>query len=67
MIEESSKLVDIYIQNLLSEVSELSKTKLLLQAKLIYHEQLNVELINKIKDLEVQLDVKKMDNDKHTF
>jgi hypothetical protein len=67
MIEESSKLVDIYIQNLLSEVSELSKTKLLLQAKLIYNEQLNVELINKIKDLEVQLDVKKMDNDKHTF
>jgi hypothetical protein len=44
VIMENNELVNIYIENLLNEVVELTKTKLLLETKLKYQEKVNNKL-----------------------
>jgi hypothetical protein len=49
-------LVNLYIERLLNEVGELTKTRLLLDTQLKFTEMLNVQLQTKINELEAQLE-----------
>jgi hypothetical protein len=62
---DTNELVNIYIEDLVNEVSELTKTKILLNSKLKFQELLNNRLQNRIRELEVELEVKSVD--KNTF
>lgn len=44
--------VNVYIEKILKEVGELTKVKLLLEARLEYTEKLNASLSERIKQLE---------------
>ena len=50
------EIVNIYIERLLQEVQELTKTKLLIDTQLKYTELLNKKLSDKVTDLESQLE-----------
>jgi cell division protein FtsB len=50
------EIVNIYIEQLLNEVSEGVKTRVLLQTQLKYTEAVNVQLKTKIDELEAQLE-----------
>jgi phage shock protein A len=50
------EIVNIYIERLLQEVQELTKTKLLIDTQLKYSEMINNALSEKIKELEAQLE-----------
>lgn len=62
-----AELFNIYIDKLLNEVSELTKTKLLLLAQLQHQQKISAELSTKVEELEVALDKakskKKSDSD----
>lgn len=49
-------LVNLYIEQLVQEITEGAKTRLLLQTQLKYTERLNAQLQTKITDLEAQLE-----------
>ena len=55
-------LVNLYIERLLTEVGELTKTRLLLDTQLKFTEMLNVQLQTKINELETN--VEKLNNRK---
>ena len=55
-------LVNLYIERLLNEVGELTKTRLLLDTQLKFTEMLNVQLQTKINELETN--VEKLNNKK---
>lgn len=55
-------LVNLYIERLLTEVGELTKTRLLLDTQLKFTEMLNVQLQTKINELETN--VEKLNNKK---
>ena len=55
-------LVNLYIERLLNEVGELTKTRLLLDTQLKFTEMLNVQLQTKINELETN--VEKLNNRK---
>ena len=55
-------LVNLYIERLLTEVGELTKTRLLLDTQLKFTEMLNVQLQTKINELETQIE--KLNNKK---
>ena len=55
-------LVNLYIERLLTEVGELTKTRLLLDTQLKFTEMLNVQLQTKINELETT--VEKLNNRK---
>lgn len=50
------EIVNIYIERLLQEVQELTKTKLLIDTQLKYTELLNKNLSNKVQELEAQME-----------
>lgn len=50
------EFVNAYIERLIQEVQELTKTKLLNEAKLKYMESVNTKLIRKVEELEKQID-----------
>jgi len=52
------EIVNIYIEKLLNEVAELTKTKIYLSTQLSYAEQLNAQLNEKIQKLEGSLNKK---------
>jgi len=49
-------LVNVYIERILKEVVELTKSKLLLETQLIYTEKLNEELEAKVRTLTEQIE-----------
>lgn len=49
-------LINIYIEQLIQEVTEGVKTRTLLQTQLKYTEMLNVQFQTKIKELESQIE-----------
>jgi predicted extracellular nuclease len=51
----NSDLINIYIENLLNEISEGAKSRVLLQTQLKYTELLNNQLQAKVTELETQL------------
>lgn len=48
------EIVNIYIENLLKEVTEGTKSRILLETQLKYTEMLNAELHSRIKQLEIE-------------
>ena len=50
------EFVNAYIERLVQEVQELTKTKLLNEAKLKYIESVNTKLVKKLEELEKQID-----------
>lgn len=44
-----AQIINVYVERLLKEVTELTKTKLLLETQLIVTQQLNSELSSKIE------------------
>jgi hypothetical protein len=50
------EFVNAYIERLIQEVQELTKTKLLNEAKLKYMESVNTKLVRKTEELEKQID-----------
>lgn len=64
--------VNVYIEKILTEVSELTKSKLLLQAQLSFTEKVAAELGAKLQDLEKKLEeseekLKKKKKDTDTY
>lgn len=51
-IKMSVDFVNLYIEKLLHEVTELTKTKILLSTQITLLENINKELENKVKELE---------------
>lgn len=58
----NTELINLYVDKLLKEIGELTKTRLLLEAQLQYTELMNSELKKKNDDLQKQLD--KLNNKK---
>jgi septal ring factor EnvC (AmiA/AmiB activator) len=62
------ELINLYIENLMNEVTEGTKARVLLQTQLKYTELMNTQLQSKITELETQLEklnkkkVKEVDN-----
>lgn len=62
------ELINLYIENLINEITEGTKNRVLLQTQLKYTELINSQLQSKITDLEGQLEklnkkkVKEVDN-----
>jgi hypothetical protein len=62
------ELINLYIENLMNEVTEGTKSRVLLQTQLKFTELMNTQLQSKITDLEGQLEklnkkkVKEVDN-----
>ncbi|QMP83920.1 MAG: hypothetical protein [Caudoviricetes sp.] len=62
------ELINLYIENLMNEVTEGTKARVLLQTQLKYTEMLNAQFQTKITELETQLEklnkkkVKEVDN-----
>lgn len=52
----NTELINLYVDKLLSEVGELTKTRLLLESQLKYTEMLNAELKKKNVALEEQIE-----------
>jgi septal ring factor EnvC (AmiA/AmiB activator) len=52
----NTELVNLYVDKLLNEVGELTKTRLLLEAQLKYTEMMNIELKKKNDELEQQIE-----------
>lgn len=50
------ELLNMYIEQLLNEVAEGAKSRVLLQTQLRYTERMNAELQSKINDLESKLE-----------
>lgn len=50
------ELINLYIENLVNEVTEGAKSRVLLQTQLKYTELINAQLQSKITDLEGQLE-----------
>lgn len=50
------EIVNIYIEKLLNEVQELTKTRLLLETQIKYTEMLNSQFQMKLQDVENQLE-----------
>ena len=50
------ELLNMYIEQLLNEVAEGAKSRVLLQTQLRYTERMNAELQTKLKDLESKLE-----------
>jgi hypothetical protein len=50
------EFVNAYIERLVQEVAELTKSRLLNEARLKYMESVNTRLIEKVEDLEKQID-----------
>jgi len=50
------EILNMYIDRLLQEISELTKNRLLIDTHLKFTEKMNVELQDRIKTLEVQLE-----------
>lgn len=50
------ELLNMYIEQLLNEVAECAKSRVLLQTQLRYTEKMNAELQSKINDLESKLE-----------
>jgi hypothetical protein len=61
------EIVNIYIEKLLNEVAELTKTKIYLSTQLSYAEQLNAQLNDKIQKLEAGLNKKTSKNKDEDF
>ena len=61
------EIVNIYIEKLLNEIGELTKTKILLSTQLTYTEQLNAQLNDKIQKLEAGLNKKTSKNKDEDF
>ena len=61
------EIVNIYIEKLLNEVAELTKTKIYLSTQLSYAEQLNAQLNDKIQKLEAGLHKKTSKNKDEDF
>lgn len=59
----SPDLVNLYIEKLLSEISEATKYRIFVETKLKYTENLNADLNKKLKALEAQ--VEKQGNNKN--
>ena len=49
------EIYNLYVEKLIQEVTELTKTKILLSAQLSYYEKINAELVAKVEDLEKAL------------
>lgn len=49
------EIFNIYVEKLIQEVTELTKTKILLSAQLSYYEKINAELMTKVEELEKAL------------
>ncbi len=52
----NTDLVNIYIERLLNEVGELTKTRILLDTQLKYTEMLNANLSEQLKQLQSQVE-----------
>ena len=50
------EIVNIYIERLLNEVQELTKSRLLVETQLKYTESINAKLQNKVAELESQIE-----------
>lgn len=50
------ELINMYIERLLNEIQETTKTRLLLETQLKFTEKMNGDLVNKIKSLEEQIE-----------
>ena len=50
------EIVNMYIERLLQEISELTKNRLLVETQLRYIERMNAEFQNKISQLEQQVE-----------
>jgi CII-binding regulator of phage lambda lysogenization HflD len=50
--------INLYIERLIAEVVELTKTKLILETRLQFNENANQKLIERIQDLEKQVEKK---------
>jgi cell division protein FtsB len=50
------EFVNAYIERLIQEVGELTKTRLLNEARLKYMESVNAKLLQQIQDLEKQIE-----------
>jgi hypothetical protein len=61
------EIVNIYIDKLLNEINELTKTKLLMSTQLTYTEQLNAQLNDKLQKLEASLNKKASKNKDEDF
>ncbi len=56
IIPMNTDLVNIYIERLLNEVGELTKTRILLDTQLKYTEMLNANLSEQLKQLQSQIE-----------
>lgn len=54
----NSDLVNLYIEQLLTEIGENAKARILLQTQIKYTELLNAQLQNRVNDLENSLQLK---------
>lgn len=63
------ELINLYIEQLLNEISENAKTRVLLQTQLKYTERMNAQLQSKITELESQAEKlnKKKNKEADTF
>ena len=61
------EIVNIYIEKLLNEIAELTKTKIFIATQLSYAEQLNAQLNDKIQKLEAGLNKKTSKNKDEDF
>jgi len=52
----NAEIINLYVDQLLNEVSESAKSRILLQTQLKYSELMNTQLQTKIKELESQLE-----------
>jgi hypothetical protein len=50
------EIINLYIDRLLQEIQELTKNRLLVETRLKYTENINVELSKQLKEAEVQLE-----------
>lgn len=50
------EIINMYVDRILTEVQDLTKNRLLIETQLRYTEKMNIDLSNKIKELESQLE-----------
>lgn len=60
----NSEIINIYIEKLVLNLTELTKTNVLLSAQLEFANRINAELNNRIAELEVALDKAKASKSK---
>jgi hypothetical protein len=61
------EIVNLYIEKLLNEITELTKTKILLSTQLSFTEQINAQLNDKLQKLEANLNKKASKNKEEDF